>query len=428
MNSVSYLNSLRCVTCGVEYDIDLVDYTCPACGPLTGTLDVIYDYSALASHFTPEILRERRGSTIWRYHELLPCRDVACQVPIPVGSTPLYRLDCDLGFTLPKSVLVKDDTGLPSGSTKDRATAIAITRAREKKAPAIAAASTGNAASSLAMFAARASLPCYIFAPAGAPPAKLIQIRAHGAKLLAVEGSYDQAFDLCQEVCQENGFYNRNTATNPFLSEGKKTLALEIWEQLGYQTPAAIFVPVGDGCIIGGVYKGFRDLFELNLIERIPKLIGVQAEGSAAITECWELGEELCSPASANTIADSISVSMPRDQVKALRAIRSTDGCFITVTDKAISKAMALLSARAGILVEPAAATPLAGLDKAMSIGKIREDEQVVLIHTGHGLKDIDAVQNASIWNEPIYVSPQISDVNKAISSGFLTSLRPQDL
>jgi len=416
MKTVSYMKLLRCISCEQEYDPAQVDYTCPACGPLAGTLDIVYDFASLSDVFTIDLLKERRGSTIWRYHELLPICDVSCQVPIPVGSTPLYRLDGDLGFALPSLVLIKDDTRMPSGSTKDRATAIAIARAREKNAPAIAAASTGNAASSLAMFAARAGLPCYIFAPATAPPAKLVQIRAHGAKLLAVEGSYDQAFDLCLEVCEERGFYNRNTAINPYLGEGKKTLALEIWEQFGYQAPEAVMVPVGDGCIIGGIYKGFSDLLDLGLIERIPRLIGVQAAGSAALTECWELGEDRCSPAATRTIADSISVSMPRDQLKALRAVRKSDGFFITVTDKAITEAMALLSARAGILVEPAAAAPLAGLKKAMEIGKIAADEQIVLVHTGHGLKDIGAVQNAAVWNESIHLPPDISEVNKALN------------
>ena len=421
MTPKSHFNALRCVTCGAHFGPDEIDYTCPTCGPLKGTLDILYDYNSAAESFTPERLRERRGSTIWRYHELLPIRDVAAQVQIPVGMTPLYRLDCDLGFPVPRLVLVKDDTRLPSGSSKDRASAIGIARAREKEAPAIAAASTGNAASSLAMFAARAAMPCYIFAPALAPPEKLAQIRAHGAKLVAVHGSYDDAFDLCRGICDKHGIYNRNTATNPFLGEGKKTIAIEIWEQLGFTVPDVVVVPVGDGCIIGGVHKGFRDLFDLRLISRLPRLIGVQAEGSSAIAEAWLMGEETCLPSSATTIADSIAVAMPRDQVKALRAINETDGCFITVKDKAILEAMSRLATLAGILVEPAAAAPLAGLRKAIEIGKIDPEEEVVLLHSGHGLKDVGAMCKAAAWNRPIEIPPEMVAAEKAL--GLVDSL-----
>lgn len=421
MTTVSFFNALRCVSCGKTFGPDEIDYTCPACGPVKGTLDVLYDLTELSKSFSPETLRERRGSTIWRYHELLPIRNVAAQVQIPIGMTPLFRLDCDFGFPLPKLVLVKDDTRHPSGSAKDRASAVGIARAREKAAPAIAAASTGNAAASIAMFAAKAAMPCFIFVPASAPPAKLAQIQAHGAKLIIVNGSYDDAFDLCNDVCEKWKFYNRNTATNPFLGEGKKTTALEIWEQLGYDVPDAVVVPVGDGCIIGGVYKGFCDLFDLGLIPKLPRLIGVQAEGSSAIAEAWLLGEETCSPSTATTFADSISVVIPRDQIKALRAINESDGCFITVTDKEILIAMSQLATRAGILVEPAAAAPLAGLRKAMAIGKISADEETVLLHTGQGLKDVSAMQRAAAWNKPIEIDPDLTAAEKALGLSTIT-------
>jgi len=257
---------------------------------------------------------------------------------------------------------VKDETRHPSGSAKDRATAVAIAHARAIRAPGIAAASTGNAASSLATFAAHAAMPCFIFAPASAPPAKLIQIRAHGARLFAVEGTYDDAFDLCARACERHGWYSRNTASNPYLGEGKKTAAFEIYEQLGDRAPDAVVVPVGDGCILGGVYKGFRDLRDLAWIDRMPRLIGVQAAGSAALADAWRRGEDRCAEIAAATLADSICVSVPRDQVKALRAVRETGGLFVSVSDEAILDAMSLLARRAGIFAEPAAAASLAGL------------------------------------------------------------------
>jgi threonine synthase len=421
MTPISFINALSCVSCGETFDPDEIDYTCPACGPIKGTLDILYDWSKLAEVFTPEILRQRRGTTIWRYHELLPIRNVVAQVQIPVGMTPLFRLECDMGFPLPSIVLVKDDTRHPSGSTKDRASAVGIARAREKSAPAIAAASTGNAASSIAMFAARAGLPCYIFVPKTAPPAKLAQIQAHGAKLVMVSGSYDDAFEICHHICEKWDIYNRNTATNPFLGEGKKTAALEIWEQLGYNVPDTVVVPVGDGCIIGGIAKGFSDLFNLGLIPKVPRLIGIQADGSSAIAEAWFMGENVCAPSAATTIADSIAVSVPRDQTKALRAVNETDGCFITVTDKEILAAMNSLATIAGILVEPAAAAPMAGLRKAMEIGKIAAHEETVILHTGHGLKDISAMQKASIWNRPTPIDSNVNAAEEALGLGKIT-------
>jgi len=412
----SFAEGLRCVTCGTTYGFDELMYTCPGCGPIAGTLDVLYDKGGLAASFGPEILQRRTDPTIWRYHEILPIHDAAAVVPIPVGMTPLYRLECDIGASPGMRLFVKDDTRHPSGSAKDRATAVGLARAREVGAAAVAAASTGNAASSLATFAARAALPCYVFAPASAPAAKLIQIRAHGAILFAVDGTYDQAFDLCTEACRRMGIYNRSTAINPLLGEGKKTISLEIWEQLGFRAPETILVPVGDGCIVGGVYKGFRDLLDLGLIERVPKIVGVQAAGSAAIATAWQRQSDRCTPVDVRTVADSISVSMPRDQVKALRAIRASGGCFITVSDEAILDAMAALASRAGIFVEPAAAAPLAGLREACLTGGFGQDEEVVLLHTGHGLKDIDSARRAASWNEPLTVSPEWDEVARVLA------------
>ncbi|MCK4305905.1 MAG: threonine synthase [Candidatus Eisenbacteria sp.] len=416
MVEFSFVKCLRCVTCGAEYEIDESVHTCSTCGPLLGTLDVLYDTDRLAASFGPDILKERTDPTIWRYHEILPIRDRSAPVAIPVGMTPLYSLDSALGFNAPKRLLIKDDTRHPSGSTKDRATAVAMARAREVGVSSVAAASTGNAASSLATFAARADLACCIFAPATAPAAKLLQIRAHGATLLAIEGTYDQAFDLCMATCERLGFYNRNTAVNPFLSEGKKTIALEIWEQLGFRAPDVIVVPVGDGCIVGGVYKGFCDLLDLELIPRIPRIIGVQASGSSALAVAWREGLERCKPSQASTLADSICVSHPRDQIKALRAIRESDGLFITVDDQAILEALSILASKAGILVEPAAAAPLAGLKEALAKGQIESDAEVVLLHTGHGLKDIDALQKASAGNRPLSVKPDLEEVAEALT------------
>lgn len=415
MDEFSHIKGLKCVTCGQEYGVDELSYTCPDCGAISGTLDAVYDKDRLAASFSPTILKERTEPTIWRYHEILPIRDPDALVHLPVGMTPLYWLDFDPEFAAPKRLLVKDDTRHPSGSVKDRATAVGIARAREIGASAVATASTGNAASSLAMFASRTGLRCHIFVPATAPPAKLVQVRAHGATLFAVEGTYDQAFDLCTAACGQMGFYNRNTAVNPFLGEGKKTISLEIWEQLGFRAPETIVVPVGDGCVVGGVYKGFRDLLELELIKRMPRIVGVQAAGSAALAKAAPKGLNRCEPVDAQTVADSICVSMPRDQVKALRAIRESDGFFVTVSDEDILASMAVLASRAGVFVEPAAAAPLAGIKVAVAAGQIGRDEEVVLLHTGHGLKDIDSARTAASWNQGFTIKPDLEEVQRAL-------------
>jgi len=407
----SYIRALRCVSCGRELDPDQHAQTCPTCGPLRGTLDVLYDLAPLRDRFTPDALRQRRAPTLWRYHELLPVRDPGRPTDGAVGLTPLLRLERALAPDVPAGLYVKDDTRLPSASSKDRATAVALAHAREIGARAIAAASTGNAAASLAALAAGAGLPTYIFVPASAPPAKLAQVRVHGATLFAVEGTYDEAFDLCSAVCERLGFYNRNTAINPYLGEGKKTLALEIWEQLGFRAPEAVVVPVGDGCILGGVYKGFRDLADLGLIPRPPRLIGAQAEGSSALAQAWHAGVDRCTPVAAATVADSLCVGMPRDQVKALRAVRASQGAFVTVSDAAILEALAALARGAGIFVEPAAAAALAGWRKAVAGGVLGHAEEVVLLLTGHGLKDIAAAERAMAENRPHRVPADLDAV-----------------
>lgn len=417
VTSRSCLIGFRCISCRREFDADASPMTCPDCGTLLGTLDAVYDIPKLVREFTPESLRADEDRTIRRYTAILPIRDLDAYPAIPVGTTPLYPLPHGAlpSSRQPTRLMVKDDTRNPSGSTKDRATAIGIARARELRAPGVAAASTGNAASSLATFAAREGFPCMIFAPETAPPAKLTQIRIHGAVLFAIQGTYDDAFDLCMEACARLGLYNRNTAVNPYLGEGKKTLALEIWEQLGFRAPDTVVVPVGDGCIIGGLHKGFRDLLDAGHIPRVPRLIGAQAEGSSALAAAWRHGLDRVEPHSAHTIADSISVGLPRDQIKALRAVRESHGLFVTVPDEAILESMERLGRTCGIFVEPAAAAPFAAVRAALEEGAIGADEEVVLVHTGHGLKDIDAARRASAHNESISIPPTLEALERAL-------------
>ncbi|MCA9940150.1 MAG: threonine synthase, partial [Anaerolineales bacterium] len=294
---------------------------------------VRYDYARIARHISPLSLSRDQDFTIWRYRPLLPIAADAPAPPLAVGGTPLYqaqRLGARLGLP---HLWVKDDGRNPTASFKDRASAIAVVKAQEAGAAIITTASTGNAAAALAGLCASVGRQNVIFVPKSAPAAKIAQLLVYGATVLLVDGSYDDAFDLCLAAADTYGWYNRNTAYNPYMSEGKKTVSYEIAEQMGWQAPDAVFVSVGDGCIIGGVHKGFRDLLALGWITHMPRIFGVQAAGSNYLAQAWERGEDVLTkpPIQAHTVADSISAGLPRDRLKAMAAVVETGGAFVTV-------------------------------------------------------------------------------------------------
>jgi threonine synthase len=385
-----YITHTRCTICGQHYDLDAVTYTCPTCGP-AGTLDIRYDFRRLRESVTPEQIAAKREYTMWRYRPLLPILDDACIPPLPVGWTPLVaapRLADQLGI---EALWIKDDGRNPTASLKDRASAMVVARAVQIGAEVVTTASTGNAAAALAGLCASAGLKAVIFVPATAPEAKIAQLLVYGATVFLVQGTYDDAFDLCVQSAEEYSWYCRNTGMNPFTTEGKKTAAYEIAEQLGWQAPDVLIVGVGDGSIIGAQYKGFEDLLAMGWIKKMPRLIGVQAEGSSSLVRAWISGQDpaLMTPGSAETVADSISASLPRDRVKAMRAVRQTGGAYVSVSDEAILAAIPELAQQTGVFAEPAAAATLAGLRQAQLEGAIAPNERVVLLVTGSGLKDI---------------------------------------
>lgn len=404
---MSHVKYLRCVLCDARYDPQQVQYVCPKHGPdPDGILDVIYDYDRIRPRLTRERLAANDDRSIWRYAPLLPIARPDLAPPLQVGWTPLYhaqRLGQQLGLA---HLYIKDDGRNPTASFKDRASAIAIVKARELGSQVITAASTGNAASSLAGLAASVGIETVIFVPATTPKPKVAQLLIFGAQVIMVKGTYDQAFDLCFNATQTYGWYNRNTATNPYMSEGKKTAAFEICEQLAWQAPDKIFVSVGDGCIIGGLGKGLRDLRALGLIDRLPQLVGVQAEGSAVLAKAWRAGTEQIVPEKPTTLADSISVGKPRDAIKALRAVRDTNGVYVTVSDKEILEAMRVLARGSGVFGEPAGATGFAGLLKLVQSGQIDPQERVVVLVTGNGLKDVDSAISAT--QPPALIEPTL--------------------
>ncbi|MBM2847580.1 MAG: thrC [Anaerolineales bacterium] len=416
----------RCSLCGAEYAPDQVEYVCPKHGD-SGNLDVVLDYTMIrySAAASPAAMAASQDFSIWRYLPLLPVADPGCEgTPLrAVGWTPLYRADrlaSTLGLNASR-VFVKDDGRNPTASFKDRASAVVVARAREIHAPVIAAASTGNAGAALAGMAAAVAHPAVILAPQTAPPAKIAQLLMFGAKVLLVNGNYDQAFDLTLQASREFGWYCRNTGYNPFTLEGKKTAAFEICEQFTYQmargtpvrwlAPDRLFVSVGDGNIISGIHKGLKDLLALGWIDKLPKLMGVQAEGSAACANAWAANTETITPVSAQTLADSISVDLPRDGVRAVRAVRETGGAYVVVSDDDILAAMRDLARGLAVFAEPAGATAYAGLAKAAREGIMGADETVVVVVTGNGLKDVKSAMQAA--GEAVKIEPTLEAVKR---------------
>jgi len=403
---------LKCVLCGAEYAVNEVLYVCPRHGD-EGILDVVYDYDFIRRRFTKEKLARDGDYSIWRYADLLPIADRSRVPPLQVGWTPLYRarrLEYQLGL---KELYIKDDGRNPTASLKDRASAVGVVKALELGREVVTAASTGNAASSLAGLAASVGLKTVIFVPQTAPRAKVAQLLIFGATVLMVRGTYDQAFDLCLAASKEYDWYCRNTAYNPYLSEGKKTAALEICEQLNWEVPDWVFVAVGDGCIIGGLWKGFKDLYALGFIDRLPRLVGVQAAGAPVLVKAWRKGTEEIEPVVPDTLADSIAVGVPRDRIKALRAVRGSGGQFIAVTDEEILDAMRDLARGAGVFAEPAGATGFAGLARMAREGRINPEERIVVLVTGNGLKDVDSAIKAT--GQPFLIEPTMEDVHRVM-------------
>lgn len=417
---MDHVTGLKCVLCNQQYSIEEHDYVCPKHGN-EGILDVCYDYDRVGSNWSRDDLKTSTDYSIWRYKPLLPVRPDAPVPPLAVGWTPLYRthrMATELGLS---NLWVKDDGRQPTASFKDRASAIALLKAMERDADVITTASTGNAAAALSGLCASVGQKNVIFVPASAPQAKVAQLLAYGARVLLVEGSYDDAFDLCMQAANEYGWYNRNTGYNPYMSEGKKTASYEICEQLGWQAPDCIFVSVGDGCIIGGLHKGLKDLLALGWIERMPKLMGVQAEGSNFLAEAWQNGEDVLhkAPINAQTVADSISAGLPRDRVKAMAAVKETDGAFITVSDAEILAAIPALARGCGVFAEPAGAAAFAGLHKALDCDQIAADERIVVLNTGSGLKDVASAMRAveASGNQAHTIKPELNSLKQLVTT-----------
>lgn len=409
--------ALKDTVTGKSFQPDELDYFNPEVGQVA-TLDILYDYEALRQTLDRDALQANRETTLWRYRDLLPIETETVVPPLAVGWTTLYqtpRLTQELGL---RETWVKDDGANPTGSLKDRASTMVVAHALENGIEVVSTASTGNAAAALAGVGAsvnHAPMKIVIFVPATAPEAKIAQLLVYGATVILVEDTYDTAFDLCYEMCISENWYCRNTGINPYTTEGKKTVAYEIAEQLNWNVPDAVVVSVGDGSIIGGVHKGFYDLHQLGWIEKIPRLIGVQAEGSSPLVQAWEnrIDAKDIVPVETNTIADSISAGLPRDRVKAMRAVKQSNGAFVAVSDEEIVQSIPAFARLTGVFAEPSTAAIYAGAKWAIHKGYLSKDERVVFISTGNGLKDVKRAQESVSGG--LKVKPSLEAVREAL-------------
>ena len=414
------MTGYQCFVCAVAQPADFDGFLCPACG---GNLDVIYDYDAIAED-ARRCLRGAQGD-IFGFAPLLPVKPPSRPFALRVGGTPLYpapRLGRAHGL---RNLYLKDDTCNPSASTKDRATAVALLRASDVGANTVAAASTGNAGSSLACLAAAIGMRAVIFVPASAPAAKLTQSLSFGAHVLAVRGSYDDAFDLCLAACHEFGWFNRSTGYNPFTREGKKTAAYEIWQALGGRVPDRVVVSTGDGNCLSGMYKGWCDLRAIGLIDRLPRIDCAQSQESAAICNTiLRLREDkyptvhwlavTIDAVESCTVADSISVDRPRDALAAVKAVLHSGGDAVTVADADILAAIPEIARATGVFAEPAAAASFAAAKRMAADGAVDADELVVCLVSGSGLKDVANAR--AVCGEPLTIDASMDAVREALA------------
>ncbi|MBX3395520.1 MAG: threonine synthase [Phycisphaerae bacterium] len=399
-----FVESFKCIKCGELAPSPKSAGTCPVCVDPFSILDIQFDLSRVAKSMTRESLANRPPNH-WRYHELLPIELDDEAFSWPVGWTPIVEAPRLAAWAGVSRLRLKDDGRNPTSSFKDRASSVGVLLAKQQNAQRIACASTGNAASSCAGYAAMAGIASTIFVPQRAPEPKVAQLMIYGADVRRVRGTYAQAYELCSRECIAHGWYNRNCAINPYLVEGKKTCGLEIAEQTAGREPDWVVVSVGDGCTIAGIAKGLIEMHKLGYISRVPRVLGVQAAGMDPIVRAFEGDGKLPEDVRGQTIADSIDVPVPRNWRKALKYVRETGGSFIRASDDEITDAMKATGRLAGMFAEPAAAAAVAGVKAAVSSGVIAPHEDALAVITGNGLKDIRTA--IAIVGQPTDVDPE---------------------
>lgn len=402
----------KCINCNFKFESEKIEYDCPKCGDL---LDVAYDAEELKGLVSKELLEERPIS-VWRYREFLPVRDRSKIVALGEGGTTLHACE-NLGKLLGvKKLFVKNEGENPTGSFKDRGMTVAVSRALEEGAKAVACASTGNTSASLAAYAAKAGIQSIVLIPEGKVAlGKLVQAIIHGAKIVQISGNFDDALMAVRGLVKAHPEICLLNSINPFRIEGQKTLAMEISSQLGYEPPDAVVLPVGNAGNISAAWKGFLEFKEVGLIQRTPRMIGIQAEGAAPLAKAFKEGKnEISTVKNPETIATAIKIGAPASWKKALKAVEESRGLMETVADKEIIEAQKLIARREGIFVEPASAASIAGLRKLVDAGLVDKDEEVVCVTTGHGLKDPDVVLKTCV-EAPLRAPPDLRSLERAL-------------
>jgi threonine synthase len=408
-----YAEKLQCVKCQATYE--LIDYySCSVCG---GILDVRYDYERISKKHTVDQIIPSPGMNIWRYRLLLPVSQEEYMTSLQEGGTPLVRSESLAKTIGARDLFIKDETRNPSGAFKDRPMSVGISQALQLKKAAVATASSGNGAASIAMYAAKAKLACYIFIPEATPIGKVAQSVACGAKVIKVKGDYSNSFRLAKQAASECSWMNlTSTFLNPYTVEGDKTVAYELFHQLGRRVPDWVIIPTGAGPLVYGIYKGFAELRGLGITSDVPRMVAVQAEGCKPIVSAYESNRSTVTGwEKVRTIASAIADPLrgyEQDGERVLQVIGESKGAAVAVSDEEVVRAVLLLAQEEGIFVEPAAAVSIAGLDKLIRAGTIQGAAQVVCLVTGHGLKDpTSSVKNTEV---PV-IGPDIAELRQVL-------------
>jgi len=401
----------QCINCSSRYDTSEMIYACPRCEDL---LEIRFDYEPSASQIDTKLWRSRSFS-VWRYRELIPIESATSIVTLGEGGTGLHRsqkLADDLGLG---RLSIKFEGENPTGSFKDRGMTVGVSKAVEMQAKIVACASTGNTSASLSAYAARAGLRCIVLVPEGKVAlGKLSQTIAHGATILEIEGNFDEALRSVIELTKRNPSIALLNSINSFRLEGQKTLAFEVCDQLDFTSPDILIVPVGNAGNISAIWKGFDELRRLQVIEKAPRMIGIQAEGAAPIASAYKGKSIHIQPVERpETIATAIRIGAPASWKKALRAVNDSGGLMETVSDKEILQAQKDLARREGLFVEPASASSIAGLRKLLEREAVEGDEEVVCVATGHGLKDPEVA--ARIGEAPVKTICDIKSIERTL-------------
>jgi len=387
---------MECAKCGRTYPIDEMVYRCVRCDY---PLEVRYDYDEVAAKLSKKLIRKREW-TIWRYNELLPIRDLSKVVSMGEGGTSLHksvRLAERLGI---RNLYLKDETRNPTWSFKDRGSSVGISKALEIGARAVGCVSTGNMAASIAAYAAKAGVKCMILIPSGTPLEKMAQMLICGAEVISMERPYPEIYKVGLEISREYGIYWVH-ADAPMRIEGQKTSSYEICEQLGWKAPDKVIIPTSSGGNISAHWKGWKELYSMGFIEKLPSMVSIQAEGCCPIVKAFKDGKELVEPFKrARTIAQSISNPDPPSGQRVLRLLKESNGIAEAVSDRELLDAQIILAETEGVFAEPAGAASVAGLKKLLKEGVINKDEEIVCMITGAGLKDVKSTM--TVCGEPI--------------------------